>query len=60
MATSAMAILPCGWWTTITHATRADLDRHNESGWSEEEDAARTTAVMTASELWAASTPTST
>jgi hypothetical protein len=42
------------------HATRAGIDRHNESGWSEEEAAARTTAVMMSSELWAASPPTST
>jgi len=60
VATSAMAMLSCGWWTTTTHATRADIDRHNESGWSEEEAAARTTAVMMSSELWAASTSTST
>ena len=60
MATSALAMLSCGWWTTTTHARRADIDRHDESGWSEEEDAARMTAVMTSSELWAASTPTST
>ena len=42
------------------HATRAGIDQHNESGWSEEEAAARTTAVMMSSELWAASPPTST
>jgi hypothetical protein len=60
VATSAIAMLSCGWCTTTTHVTRAGIDRHTESGWSEEEAVARTTAVMTSSELWAASTSTST
>ncbi len=49
VATTAMAMVWCGWQTTSTQSTRVGIERHNESGQSEEEAVTRTAAVMLSS-----------